>query len=83
MNRAGVQWTRQLEWLLHSLALVSLIAFLLGLLCASTFDVATTPAVMRRAMLSLALASAPWSLLALAQARPLLRHARAGGASGA
>ena len=37
------RWTRQLQWLLHSLALVALVAFLL---CASTSDKATAPAIM-------------------------------------
>ncbi len=75
-----MQWTRQAEWLLHSLGLVAVTAFLLGLLCASSASVSTIPAVMRRASLALVLTSAPWSLAPLAQARRLLRHPRAGGA---
>ena len=80
-TRAGVAWTRHIDALLHSLVLTAAISLLLGVLLASSLDVATAPAVLLRCALALALCAAPWSLAPLAQARRMLAHPRARGAA--
>lgn len=75
MHRAALQWTRHLGSLTNSLLLAAVVAFAVGLLCASSLDISNTPAVLLRCVLALALCCAPWSLQPFAAARAhLARH---------
>lgn len=81
VNRAALQWTRHMGSLTNSLVLAATVAFAVGLLCASSMDVSTTPAALLRCVLAFALAAAPWSLPLFATARTHLQRQHADCAS--
>ena len=71
---------RHLDSLLHSLILCAAVACVVAQLCASSLGVDSTPAVLLRCVLALALCCAPWSLQPFARAQRHLAHQNLGGA---